>query len=55
VGVDAYNVLDLKYADDAEVYVSNWSLKPGQQPASLATHVTAAPPLTALGTVSLYF
>ncbi len=55
VGVDAYNVLDLKYADDAEVYVSNWSLKPGQQPASLATHITAAPPLTVLGTVSLYF
>jgi hypothetical protein len=55
VGADAYNVLNLKYADDAEVYVSNWSLKAGQQPASLATHITAAPPLTVLGTVSLYF
>jgi hypothetical protein len=55
VGVDGYNVLKLKYADDAEVYVSNWSFKPGQQPASVATHITAAPPLTLLGTVSLYF
>jgi iron complex outermembrane receptor protein len=55
LGVDAYNVLGLKYADDAEYYVSNWSTKPGQQPASEAVHVTAAPPLTVLGSVSLYF
>ena len=55
VGVDGYNVLGLKYADDAEYYVSNWSFKPGQQPASEAIHVTAAPPLTILGTVALYF
>ncbi len=55
VGVDAFNVLGLRYADDAEVYVSNWSLRPGQQPASVATHITAAPPRTLLGTVSLFF
>jgi outer membrane receptor protein involved in Fe transport len=54
VGVDGYNVLGLKYADDAEYYVSNWSFKPGQQPASQAIHITAAPPLTLLGTLTLY-
>jgi iron complex outermembrane receptor protein len=55
VGIDAYNVLNLKYADDAEYYVSNWSVKPGQQRASFATHVVAAPPATVTGTVSLHF
>jgi hypothetical protein len=55
LGVDAYNLLARKYADDAEYYVSNWSTKPGQQPASEAIHVTAAPPLTILGSVSLSF
>ena len=55
VGVDVYNLLGLKYPDDEEVYVSNWSLRPGQQPASTATHITAAPPFTCLGTVALYF
>jgi len=55
IGADAYNVLGLQYADDQEVYVSNWSFRPGQQPASLATHSTAAPPRTVLGTVSVYF
>ena len=55
VGVDGYNVLGLRYADDAEYYVSNWSFKPGQQPASEAIHITAAPPVTVLGTVALYF
>jgi iron complex outermembrane receptor protein len=55
VGVDAYNVLDLKYADDAEVYVSNWGVRPGQPPASVATHIVAAPPAAVVGTVSLYF
>jgi hypothetical protein len=55
IGLDAYNVLGLTYADDEEVYVSNWSLRPGQQPASVATHVTAAPPRTLLGTLGLYF
>jgi hypothetical protein len=55
VGVDGYNLLDLRYADDAQAYVSNWSLRPGQQPASFATHLVAAPPLTLVGTVALYF
>jgi iron complex outermembrane recepter protein len=55
VGVDMYNVLGLKYADDEQYYVSNWSFKPGQQPASAMTHIIAAPPRTALATATLYF
>jgi hypothetical protein len=55
LSVEAYNVLGLKNADDEQVYVSNWSFVPGQQPASMATHLTAAPPRTVLGTLSLYF
>jgi hypothetical protein len=55
VGVDAYNLLGLRYADDAEAYISNWSLRSGQQPASMATHLVAAPPLTLVGMVALYF
>ena len=55
VGLDLYNVLGLKYADDEEYYVSNWSLRPGQNPASDAVHIVAAPPFTALGTLSLYY
>jgi hypothetical protein len=55
LGFDMYNVLGLKYADDEEYYVSNWSLKPGQQPASAGVHIVAAPPRTALGTLTLYF
>jgi outer membrane receptor protein involved in Fe transport len=55
IGADAYNLLGLRYADDAAVYASNWSTRPGQQLASVATHWTAAPPRTVLGTVSLYF
>jgi hypothetical protein len=55
VGVEAYNVLGLHYADDRQVYISNWSFSPGQAPASLATHLTAAPPRTVLGTLSAYF
>jgi hypothetical protein len=55
VGLDMYNVLGLKYADDEEYYVSNWSFKPGQQPASGGVHIVAAPPRTELGTLTLYF
>ncbi len=55
VGVDMYNVLGLKYADDEEYYVSNWSLQPGQQRASAGVHMVAAAPRTTLGTLSLYF
>ena len=54
-GVDVYNALGLRYPDSADVYVSNWSLLPGQQRASAATHITAAPPTTVLGSMSLYF
>lgn len=55
VGFDMYNVLGLKYADDEQYYISNWSLRPGQQPASSAVHIVAAPPRTALGTLGLTF
>jgi hypothetical protein len=55
IAVDAYNVLGLRYADDEQVFVSNWSFRRGQQPASMATHLTAAPPRTVLGTLALYF
>jgi TonB family protein len=54
LAVDAYNLLALQYADDAQHYVSNWSTRPGQQPASPAIHLTAAPPLTVLGTATLH-
>jgi hypothetical protein len=55
IGVDAFNLLNLRYADDAEYYVSNWSMKPGTALASPATHLSQAPPLAVLGTVSIYF
>lgn len=55
VGVDAFNLLDLRYADDEEYYVSNWSVNPGTPRAASAVHLEAAPPLTVLGTASLYF
>jgi TonB family protein len=54
LGLDMYNVLGLKYADDEEYYDSNWSFKPGQQRASDAVHLTAAPPRTTLATLTLY-
>ena len=53
LGFDMYNVLGLKYADDEQYYVSNWSFRPGQQPASNAVHLIAAPPRTALATLTL--
>jgi iron complex outermembrane receptor protein len=56
VGVEGYNLLALQYADDLESYVSNWSLHPGTPLADRPqTHLSAAPPLTVLGTVALYF
>jgi iron complex outermembrane recepter protein len=51
LGVDAYNVLDLAYADEASVYASNWD----RTLASVATHVTAAAPRTVLATASVWF
>jgi hypothetical protein len=55
LGIDSYNILGLKYADDAQVYVSNWSLRPGPHLASNDTHISAAPPRTVLGTVAIHF
>ena len=55
LGVDAYNLPGLKYADDAQVYVSNWSVRPGQQPASVGTHLTAAPPRVVVATLTAHF
>jgi len=55
LGVEAYNLLGRKYADDRQVYVSNWSLQPGTPLATSAAHLSAAPPLTVLGTFSLSF
>lgn len=55
VGVDVYNALGLLTADSSDIYVSNWSLQPGQQAASLAIHSVAAPPATVLGSVTVYF
>jgi hypothetical protein len=54
LGFDMYNVLGLKYADDEESFVSNWSFSSGQGPASLAVHLAPAPPRTALGSLTLY-
>ena len=54
LGVDVYNALGLQYADETLYYVSNWALQPGQGRASAAIHTIAAPPRTALGTVTLY-
>jgi hypothetical protein len=55
LGLDVYNALGLRYADDEQVFVSNWSFRPGQQPASLGTHLTAAPPRTGVATIAVYF
>jgi len=55
VGVDAYNLLALRYPDDAEYFVSNWSANGAPRPATAVTHISAAPPLTVLGTVAVYF
>jgi iron complex outermembrane receptor protein len=55
LGIDGYNLLAREYADDRQYYVSNWSLQPGTPLATPATHLSAAPPLTLLGTAALYF
>jgi hypothetical protein len=58
VGVDGYNLLGLHYADDEEYYISNWNPSPNAGPTRPTTSVhvvSVAPPLTVLGTVSLYF
>jgi iron complex outermembrane receptor protein len=55
LGVEAYNVLGLMYPDDEQIYVSNWSLSPGQQAASVGRHVVAAPPRSVLVTLAAHF
>jgi iron complex outermembrane recepter protein len=55
VGVDVYNALGFRLADSSDIYVSNWSMQPGQQAASLAIHSVAAPPTSVLGSVTVYF
>jgi len=56
IGVEGYNLLGLQYADDLENYTSNWSLLPVTPKAPPPTvHLSAAPPMTVLGTVALFF
>jgi hypothetical protein len=55
VAVDAFNLLALRYPDDAEYFVSNWSANGAARPATAVTHISAAPPLTVLGTVAVHF
>jgi iron complex outermembrane receptor protein len=55
LGVDGFNVLGLHYSDDQEYYPSNWSVNPGTPRASSAVHDTAAPPLTVVGSLAVYF
>jgi hypothetical protein len=55
LGLDMYNVLGLRYADEAAYFVSNWSFQRGQQLASPGVHIVAAAPRTSLATLTLYF
>ena len=55
IGIEGYNLLARKYADDVEHYVSNWSLGSKTTNAANTTHLTAAPPITVLGTVAVLF
>ncbi len=55
LGADVYNALGLEYPDDEQAYYSNFSFVAGQQRASFARHIVAAPPRTGLGTLALYF
>ena len=54
LGLDGYNLLALRYADEAEYYVSNFSVRPGTPLATPAIHLTQAPPLSLVGSLSLY-
>jgi len=52
--IDVFNLLDRRYPDDEAIYVSNWSTSAGRLP-SVATHFSAAPPLTVLATLAIHF
>jgi hypothetical protein len=54
LGLDVYDVLGIENADRADLFVSNWSFEPGQQPASRGTHLTAAPPRTVIASLAAY-
>ncbi|MGK3959059.1 TonB family protein [Sorangium sp. So ce118] len=52
VGVEAQNLLDAEHADTEYSFVSNWQTTP--VPSALpARHISAGPPLTVLGNVTL--
>ena len=55
LGLEGYNLLARRYADDREYAVSNWSLRPGTALATPSTLLSAAPPLTLLVSVALFF
>jgi len=55
LGLEGYNLLARKYADDREYYLSNWSTQPGTPGARYAVHESAAPPLAILGTLAVFF
>jgi outer membrane receptor protein involved in Fe transport len=53
VGVEGFNLLNAEYADTEYSYVSNWSRE--QLPSLLpARHLSAGPPLSVLGTMTIY-
>jgi iron complex outermembrane receptor protein len=51
LGLEGYNLLGVRYPDDAAAYASSW----GRKTPSVATHISAAPPTSLLGTVALFF
>lgn len=53
IGVEATNLLGLKYASTQDAFVSNWRLSPASTTAP-AQHITAGAPRAVLGTVTLY-
>ena len=52
-GLEGYNLLNLRAADTADRFISNWSLQAGQQPASLVVHTVAAPPRTVIASLGV--
>jgi len=54
LGVDAFNLLDLRYGDEESAFISSWGTGPGPRRASEARHLTAAPPFTVVASLSLH-